>query len=81
MFNSLEQWLCERHTLPFVNVDVMFLCSRGEGVGGLVKAIIENSVYGSALRPPEDHLVIALNNPVFELTAANSVDTNVTSHA
>lgn len=81
MLNSLEQWIRERHTLPFVNVDSVFLCSReGEGVGGLVKAIIENPVYGSHLRPPEDNLVISLNNPVFELTT-NSVDTTITSNA
>ena len=66
MLLALDRWLYERHVIPFVNPDLVFLCSReGEGVGGLVKAIIENPVYNAHIRPPEDDLVISLNNPVF----------------
>ena len=80
MITALDLWLRERHILPFVNVDTVFLCSReGEGVGGLVKAIIDNPVHESRRRPPEDNLVISLNNPVFEKTT--SQDTTITSNA
>lgn len=66
MLYSLDQWLRERHVIPFVNPDLIFLCSReGEGVGGLVKAIIDNPLFSEEVRPPEDNLVISLNNPIF----------------
>ena len=74
--HALDQWLGERHTIPFVNVDLLFLCNKeGEGIGGLVKAIIENPLHRAQFRPPEDSLVISLNNPVFH----NGIsDTNTT---
>lgn len=82
MLYTLDQWLRERHTVPFVSPDLLFLCSKeGEGVGGLVKAIIDNPVYSTRVRPPEDNLVIALNNPVFQMNGSQDVDTAVTSNA
>ena len=84
MLYSLDQWLRERHIIPFVNPDLVFLCSReGEGVGGLVKAIIENPLFNEHVHPPEDDLVISLNNPVFPTNTATTeeVDTTVTSNA
>ena len=66
MIHALDHWLKERHIISFVNPDLLFLCSdEGEGVGGLVKAIIENPVYQSKAQPPEDKLIIELNNPLF----------------
>ncbi len=69
MLRSLDQWLQERHSISFVNLDLIFLCSKeGEGVGGLMKAVIENPLHTAKVRPPEDKLVIALNNPLFSNT-------------
>ncbi len=66
MLFSLDQWLRERHTIPFINTDLLFLSNKeGEGIGGLVKAIIENPLHNAKVQPPEDNLVISLNNPVF----------------
>ena len=83
MLFSLDQWLRERHTIPFINVDLVFLNSKeGEGIGGLVKAIIENPLHNAKVQPPEDNLVISLNNPVFG--ASNrlpEVDTTTASNA
>ena len=63
---SLDQWLRERHTLPTVNLDILFLCNGEEkGIGGLVKAIIDNPIYENRIRSPEDELLIALNNPLY----------------
>ena len=82
MLYSLDQWLRERHVIPFVNLELTFLCSReGEGVGGLVKAIIDNPLYGTHVRPPEDELVISLNNPVFQTNSSQELDTALTSTA
>ena len=68
--------------IPFVNLELTFLCSReGEGVGGLVKAIIDNPLYGTHVRPPEDELVISLNNPVFQTNSSQELDTALTSTA
>ena len=36
MLYCLDQWLRERHAIPFINLDFLFL-KEGEGVGGLVK--------------------------------------------
>ena len=73
MLYSLDQWLRERHSIPFVNMDLLFLCNKErEGVGGLVKAIIENPLHNAKVRPPEDNLVISLNNPMFRGTASES---------
>lgn len=81
MLYSLDQWLRERHSIPFVNVDLLFLCNQeGEGVGGLVKVIIENPLHNAKVRPPEDNLVISLNNPVFQGNSA-MLDTTVASNA
>ena len=66
MLYCLDQWLRERHTIPFVNLELLFLCSREGGVGGLVRAVIENPLHNARVRPPEDNLVISLNNPVFD---------------
>ena len=82
MVNALDQWLRERHVIPFVNPDLVFLCSKeGEGVGGLVKAIIDNPIYSAHVRPPEDNLVISLNNPTFQMNSSQDVDTAVASNA
>ena len=40
--------------------------SDSEAVGGVVKAVLENPVYEAKMRPPEDNLVISLNNPLFK---------------
>lgn len=82
MLYTFDQWLRERHTIPFVNLDLLFFCSKeGEGVGGFVKAIIDNPLYSAPERPPEDNLVIALNNPVFQMNCSQDVDTAVASNA
>ncbi len=78
MLYEVDQWLKERHVIPFVNPDLIFLCSReGEGVGGLVKAIIDNPLYSAQIRPPEDELVISLNNPVFQMNSSLDLDTAI----
>ena len=52
--------------LPFRDPDMIFAdSSESEAMGGVVKAVLENPVYEAKMRPPEDHLVIALNNPLF----------------
>ncbi len=80
MIIALDLWLQERHVIPFVSVDTLFMCTTdGEGIGGLVKAIIENPLHQSNLHPPEDNLVISLNNPVFERTTTQ--DTTIASNA
>ena len=66
MVYCLDQWLRERHIIPFVNQDLVFLCSQEGGVGGLVKAIIDNPLFKEHICPPEDDLVISLNNPTFQ---------------
>ena len=66
MLRSVDQWLRERHSISFVNLDLIFLCNKeGEGIGGLMKAVIENPLHTAEVRPPEDKLVISLNNPLF----------------
>ncbi len=78
MLYEVDQWLKERHVIPFVNPDLIFLCSKeGEGVGGLVKAIIDNPLYSAQIRPPEDELVISLNNPVFQMNSSLDLDTAI----
>ncbi|KAL5486979.1 hypothetical protein EMCRGX_G019527 [Ephydatia muelleri] len=68
---TLDQWLRERHTLPIVNLDILFLCNSEEkGIGGLVKAIIDNPIYENRIRSPEDELIIAINNPLYVFGAA-----------
>lgn len=80
--HSLDQWLCERHAIPFVNVDLLFLCNKeGEGRGGLVKAIIENPLHNAKVYPPEDSLVISLNNPAFHGALPEAVNTTLASNA
>ena len=83
MLLLLDQWLQERHSIPFVNLDLLFLCNKeGEGVGGLVKAIIENPLHKAKVRPPEDNLVISLNNPVFKGSmGAQLTDSTIASNA
>ncbi len=82
MLYAVDQWLKERHTIPFVNPDLVFLCSReGEGIGGLVKAVIDNPIYHAHIRPPEDELVISMNNPVFQMSSTHDLDTTVASNA
>ena len=81
MLYSLDQWLRERHIIPFVNPDLIFLCSHeGEGVGGLVKAIIDNPLFNEEVHPPEDNLVISLNNPIFPSSNTLEGDISVTSN-
>jgi hypothetical protein len=65
-------------------MDLLFLCNQeGEGIGGLVKAIIENPLHSAKVRPPEDNLVISLNNPVFQGVSSGLPETNtsLTSNA
>lgn len=83
MMFCVDQWLRERHTIPFVNTDLLFLINKeGEGIGGLVKAIIENPLHNAKVQPPEDNLVISLNNPVFGARRGlPEVDTAMTSNA
>lgn len=62
MICEVDQWLRERHALPFLDPNFLFL---GEREGGVVKAIIENPMFSCQVSPPEDQLVISLNNPAF----------------
>lgn len=67
MIESVAQWLKERHMLPFRDPDMIFGgSSDSEAIGGVVKAVLENPVYEAKMRPPEDNLVISLNNPLFK---------------
>lgn len=61
MLCTVDQWLRESHAIPFVDPALLFL-SGGRGV---VKAIIDNPVFSCHVSPPEDQLVISLNNPAF----------------
>ena len=61
MLCRIDQWLRERHDIPFLDPTFLFQCGgRGE-----VKAIIDNPVFSCPVLPPEDQLVISLNNPAF----------------
>ena len=69
MLSSVDQWLRERHALPFLDPSLYFLGGGEEGrVGGVVRAVIENPVFLCSTPPPEDKLVISLNNPTFSST-------------
>lgn len=64
MLCLVDQWLRERHALPFLDPTLLFMDGGEEG-GGVVRAIIENPVFSCHVSPPEDQLVISLNNPAF----------------
>ena len=66
MLHHVDQWLKERHLIPFVNMDLLFLGREKEGIGGQILAFIENPIFGAEKRPAEDDLLLALNNPMFE---------------
>ena len=70
MLSSVDEWLQERHALPYLDPSLYFLGGEGEdgGVGGVVRAVIENPVFLCPTAPPEDQLVISLNNPTFSTT-------------
>ncbi|XP_065834624.1 uncharacterized protein [Oscarella lobularis] len=75
---AVDTWLNERHVIPFVNVDLLFLCSdEGEGRGGLVKAIVENPLSEANFHPIENQLLMGLNNPMF--TAPKAVQERVSA--
>ena len=66
MLFVLDHWLKERHVIPFVNMDRLFSLRMNEGVGGRLLALIENPVFEAQVDPPENNLLVALNNPMFE---------------
>ena len=68
MLFVLDHWLKERHVIPFVNLDRLFSLRMNEGVstGGRLLALIENPVFEAQVNPPENNLLVALNNPMFE---------------
>lgn len=77
MLSLVDQWLRERHALPFLDPSLYFLGGDGEGggVGGVVRAVIENPVFLCPTPPPEDQLVISLNNPTF---STSTIDLHAT---
>jgi ADP-ribose pyrophosphatase YjhB (NUDIX family) len=66
MLFALDHWLKGRHAIPFVNLDMMFSLRARQGYGGRVLALIENPVFEAQVNPPENDLLVALNNPMFE---------------
>ena len=62
----LDHWLKERHTIPFFNMELLFMARGSEGIGGQLLALIENPVYESKANPPENTLLVSLKNPMFE---------------
>lgn len=71
LVHSLDTWLNERHVIPYVSVDLLFLCSdEREGIGGLVKAIVDNPLNQENIYPSEDNLILAVNNPMFTFDPA-----------
>lgn len=71
LIHSLDTWLNERHAIPYVSVDLIFLCSNeGEGIGGLVKAIVDNPLNEENVCPKEDQLILGFNNPMFTFDPA-----------
>lgn len=73
----LDQWLRERHAIPFVNMDLLFMARGSEGIGGQLLALIENPVYESKANPPENTLLASLNNPMFEEADKRSTSTRI----
>ncbi|XP_019855999.1 PREDICTED: uncharacterized protein LOC109584621 [Amphimedon queenslandica] len=62
----IDQWLMERHSLPYSNPDLLFSTdSTGQSLVGIVQDIVDNPLLSIPSEPPEDKLIIALNNPVF----------------
>lgn len=74
MLTSVSEWLHERHALPFLALSMLFL---GGEEGGVVKRVIENPVFSCHIAPPEDQLVISLNNPTFP-TGRSTLDLHAT---
>lgn len=63
---AIDQWLKERHSLPYSNPDLLFSTdSTGQSLVGIVQDIVNNPLLSVPSDPPEDKLIIALNNPVF----------------
>ena len=63
---AIDQWLKERHSLPYSNPDLLFSTdSTGHSLVGIIQDIVNNPLLSIPSEPPEDKLVIALNNPVF----------------
>ena len=69
----IDQWLYERHTISSVNVDLLFPAMGDREVttpgGSVVREVISNPLHQAHVQPPEDTLVIALNNPMFSSTS------------
>ena len=71
MLLLVDQWLRERHSLSTVNVDLLFPAAEATQVtpgGSIVREIISNPLHQANVRPPEDTLVVAINNPMFPST-------------
>ena len=63
---SLDQWLHERHTIPFINTDLIFATSSGRyGTVGDIQQNVQNPLHSTRTKPLEDTLIISIDNPVF----------------
>lgn len=63
---SLDQWLHERHTIPFINTDLMFATGSGRyGTVGDIQQNVQNPLHSTRTKPLEDTLIISIDNPVF----------------
>lgn len=65
----LDQWLYERHAIPSINPDLLFTSDfNGHSLVGTIQDVLDNPLRKNDVQPPEDALVIGLNNPVFPIS-------------
>ena len=63
---SLDQWLHERHNIPFINIDLIFATGSGRyGTVGDIQQNVLNPLHSTRTKPLEDTLLISIDNPVF----------------
>lgn len=73
---AIDQWLRERHLIPTITLNHLFLSSEEEeeeevsARGSVVQQLVQNPLHQARVSPPEDTLVIALNNPIFSASAS-----------
>ena len=72
---AIDQWLRERHLIPTITLNHLFLSSEEEeeevsARGSVVQQLVQNPLHQARVSPPEDILVIALNNPIFSASAS-----------